>query len=79
MWWDHRITQHFNTVLFVSVSGVDSSRETISRSLGHQEQLCGFGKVRSADSKKWKDPSSCVGSTNGKNLKNHTLVLKERE
>ena len=75
--------------LSVSVSGVDSSRETISRSLGHQEQSCGFGEVRSADSKfgevrsadskKWKNPSSHVGSTTGKNLKNHTLVLKERE
>ena len=65
--------------LSVSVSGVDSSRETISRSLGCQEQSCGFGRVRSADSTNWTNPSSHVGSTNGKNLKNHTLVLKERE
>ena len=73
------MTQHFNAVLSVSASGEDSSRETISRSLGCQEQSCGFGRVRSADSTNWTNPSSHVGSTNGKNLKNHTLVLKERE
>lgn len=65
------MTGRFNTVLCASVSGVDSDKETISRSLGHQEKSCGFGEVKSADSKKWKDPSSHVGSTNGKNQKSY--------
>lgn len=53
------MTQHFNAVLSVSASGEDSSRETISRSLGRQEQSCSFGEVRSADSRDWTNPSSC--------------------
>lgn len=72
------MTGRFNTVLCASVSGVDSDRETISRSLGHQEKSCGFGEVKSADSKCGKTPAHMWEVQMAK-TKNHTLVLKERE